>query len=118
MSLLKLDPDFEPAFDGPKMAQDLIYKIPKELPISKAYLFGSAAVAKNTPDSDLDIFLVVPDHLDIKSYYKFVNAPFFSIVAVDWIIKSQTEFESLKLIGGISMIASQNGIELKTNGSI
>ncbi len=94
MSLLKLDPDFKPAFNGPLLAQDLIYKISKEFTILKAYLFGSSALAKNTNDSDLDILLVVPDHVDTKSYYKFVNTPFFSTVAVDWIIKTETDFEN------------------------
>lgn len=116
MSLLKLDPNFKPAFDGQVLAQELINKVSAALPILKAYLFGSAAEGKNTVNSDLDILLVVPDSSDIKIFYKFVNAPFFSPVAVDWIVKTSTEFEKEKGIGGVAMIASHTGIELKING--
>ncbi len=107
MSLLKLDPNFKPAFDGQALAQELINKVSVALPILKAYLFGSSAQGKNTVNSDVDILLVVPDSANIKKHYKFVNAPFFSTVAVDWIIKTNSEFENDKLIGGIAMIASQ-----------
>jgi len=117
MSLLKLDPNFKPAFDGPFLAQELVDKLIMALPISAAYLFGSSAHKKNTLNSDLDILLIVPDNSDIKIYYKFINTPFFSKIAVDWIIKTVTEFEKDKFIGGIAMIALQTGIELKINDS-
>ncbi|MBC7420357.1 MAG: nucleotidyltransferase domain-containing protein [Bdellovibrio sp.] len=117
MSLLKLDPNFKPSFDGHALAQGLVNKILRALPICQAYLFGSCAEGKNTTDSDIDILLIVPDSANVKEYYQFVNAPFFSEVAVDWIIKTSTDFEKNKSIGGIAMIASQNGIELKINGS-
>jgi|GEM_PF-5681741 len=117
MSLLKLDPNFKPAFDGPALAQGLIDKLNSSLPLHAAYLFGSAAEGKNTINSDLDILLVVPDSIDIKKYYTFVNAPFFSPVAVDWIIQLKTDFEKSLEIGGVSTVATENGIKLKINGS-
>jgi predicted nucleotidyltransferase len=117
MSLLRLDPDFKPAFDGPQLAQELIYKVAASLPLEAAFLFGSASRQKNTPDSDLDIILVVPEDASIKEYYRFVNQPFFSRISVDWIIKTKTEFENEKMIGGVSMVAFQTGIELKANDS-
>lgn len=117
MSILRLDPNFKPAFNGQALAQALLSKVLTSLPVAEAYLFGSSAQGRNTVNSDLDILVVVPDSADIKKYYEFVNAPFFSTVAVDWIIKTTTEFQKEKVVGGISMIASQTGIELKINGS-
>lgn len=118
MSLLTLDPNFKPAFDGVKIASELLVKVAAELPILKAYLFGSSAIGKNTKDSDLDLLIVVPDFADIKTYYNFVNTPFFSPVAVDWIIKTESDFTANQSLGGVSMVASQTGIEIKFNGSI
>lgn len=117
MSLLTLDPNFKPAFDGQRLAQDLIDKVSAQSPVVAAYLFGSSSVGKNTADSDIDILLVIPDGTDVKAYYKFVSTPFFSTTAVDWIIKTKIEFENSRQIGGISMVASATGIELKINGS-
>lgn len=112
MSLLKLDPHLKPAFDGPKTAQQLISKLTAAKPVVAAYLFGSAAVGRNTADSDLDILLVVPDGSDIKKYHQFVNTAHFSPVAVDWIIKTASDFEKDQKIGGIAMVAAQTGIKL------
>ena len=117
MSLLKLNPHFKPAFNGPLIAQQLVSKVADAKPVVVAYLFGSAALGKNTSNSDLDILLVVPDGSDIKKYHQFVNTPYFSPVAVDWIIKSTGDFEKDKNIGGVAMIAIQTGIELKVHGS-
>jgi len=47
-----------------------------------------------------------------------VHAPFFSDVAVDWIIQTKSDFETKKKIGGVSMIAFESGIELLKNGSV
>lgn len=117
MSLLKLNPHFKPAFDGPKIAQELITQVADSLPLCSAFLFGSAAIGRNTANSDLDILLVVPDEYDIKKYYQFVNKPHFSPVAVDWIIKTASDFEKEKEIGGVAMVAAQTGIELKVYGT-
>lgn len=117
MSLLTLDPNFKPAFDGKVLAQKLVDKVSAVLPVIQAYLFGSSAIGKNTVNSDVDILLIVPDGAEVKKYYKYVNTPFFSEVAVDWIIKTQAEFEESKLKGGVSMVAVETGIELKNNGS-
>ncbi len=109
-NLLKLNPDFKPAFDGVQLAGDLISKIHLEKKIITAYLFGSSAEFKNTENSDLDILLVIPDQENETDYYKIVQQPFFSNRAVDWIIKKATDFEKRKNIGGVCMTAFQNGI--------
>jgi predicted nucleotidyltransferase len=86
------------------------------LPVMAAYLFGSSAIGKNTADSDLDILLVVADSADLKTYHALVNSPFFSEVAVDWIVKHKSEFERSQSLGGVTMVAVQTGIRLKTDG--
>lgn len=94
--MLKLDPNFKPAFNGIELATKLIEKLNLQHDITTAYLFGSSAEGKNKADSDLDILLVIPENEDPKVYYKTVNTPYFSDVAVDWIIKNQKEFDEKK----------------------
>ncbi len=108
--LLKLNPDFKPAFDGKALAKELIAKILVEQKLTQAFLFGSAAENKNTENSDLDILLVIPNDADEKNYYKVTQRPFFSSRAVDWIVKKESDFNIQKNIGGISLIAYQTGI--------
>ncbi|MEY4616591.1 MAG: hypothetical protein RJB66_1551 [Pseudomonadota bacterium] len=112
----RLNPHFKPAFDGLKIATALIEKILQTNTIIEAYLFGSAAEEKNTADSDLDILLVIPDGLSSKDYYKIVTTPFFSPIAVDWIIKNETDFKKECEIGGVAMIAKHQGKRLWPNG--
>ncbi|MBK7961433.1 MAG: nucleotidyltransferase domain-containing protein [Bdellovibrionales bacterium] len=54
-SIYRLDPNFVQAFDGYKIAQDLIRKLITQKPVLRAILFGSAAEHRNTSNSDLDI---------------------------------------------------------------
>lgn len=117
--LLKLNPHFQPAFSGLQVAKDLGSKLRKESlaekkPILDIYLFGSAAEGKNTIHSDLDLLVVVPDNQqnDIKSYYSIVTKPHFSPYAVDWIFKTESEFNTNKEIGGVCRIAYLNGIKV------
>ncbi len=117
MSRLRLlDPQFKPAFDGPAIARSLITQLSGKKTVLLAYLFGSAAQNKNTVDSDLDLLVIVPDGSEIKSYYEVVNSAFFSPVAVDWIFITESEFNKNSEIGGISMIAKQQGIGIKPHG--
>jgi hypothetical protein len=60
---------------------------------------------------------VIPDGSSIKDYHRFVNQPFFSKVSVDWIVKTEIEFNNEKYFGGVTMIAFQTGIELKVYDS-
>jgi len=120
--LLRLDPNFKPAFQGVALAEDLTKKLISSCTLSSlsivdVFLFGSAAEGKNTIDSDLDILVIVPDNYDqrIKDFYKIVAQPFFSPVAIDWIFKTKAEFDVQKEIGGISRIAFLNGIRIKIN---
>ena len=108
--LRKLDPDFQPSFDGLLEAKNLIKKISTVKPILNALLFGSSVNGKATANSDLDILLIIPDNENPKDYYKIVQAPFFSERATDWIIKTKTEFDMRKKSGGVCFVAAETGI--------
>lgn len=108
-SLLRLDPKFQPAFNGSEIAIELVSKLVLQVPVESAFLFGSAAEGKNTSNSDLDVLVVVPDGSNIKDYYSVVNAPFYSPLAVDWIFKTKSYFDYEKNVGGISRIADMSG---------
>ncbi len=110
--LLKLDPKFVPAFDGLKLARELVAKLSAQAPIEEAYLFGSAAAGKNTTDSDLDIVVVIANSKSVGEYYKLVGTAHFSSVAVDWIFKTRTEFEKQIQDGGISRVAQLEGVRV------
>jgi len=110
MSLLKLNPNFKPAFDGVVEATALVQKTAKDAKVLKAYLFGSSASGKNTDDSDLDILVIIPDLASETDYYKIVNQPFYSDRAVDWIFKKETDFNLQKTIGGVCLVAYQTGV--------
>jgi predicted nucleotidyltransferase len=111
-NLLKLDPNFKPAFDGVALAHELINKILTKRQLVKAILFGSSAECKNTADSDLNILLIIPDGEEPENYYKIVNTPFFSKVAVDWIIFKESDFKKKKDVGGFCFVADKRGINL------
>ena len=108
----KLNPNHIPPFDGPSLALSLVKKIHNEIPIQKAILFGSAAINRHDENSDLDIFLTVQNSEEIKLVYKIVQSPFFSPVAVDWIIKTESEFNAQCDVGGICLIVKETGKEL------
>lgn len=112
--LHRLNPKFQPAFDGPALAKGLIHKLRNQfaVPILEAYLFGSAAEGKNTVDSDLDLLIVLPDGYDLKSLYKIVYQPLFSPVATDWILISNSDFHLNKDIGGVSFVATRTGVNI------
>jgi predicted nucleotidyltransferase len=110
--LLRLNPNFKPAFDGIECAKLLIVKLQNEIEIKEAFLFGSAAEGKNTEDSDLDLLIVVGIVSDIKKCYEIVNRPFFSERAVDWIVKSQADFNVQKEVGGVCRVAFLTGERL------
>lgn len=112
--LSKLDPNFKPAFDGPSEFRSLMKKLAAQSNehVINAYLFGSAAQAKNTVDSDLDILVVIPDSADEKTLYKIVNQPGFSNYAVDWLFKKLSDFLREKESGGVCRIASQSPVRL------
>lgn len=110
--LLRLDPNFKPAFDGLKAAREVVEKLSGFAPVEAAYLFGSSAKGKNTTDSDLDIVVVIPDSQSLETYIKIVGRSHFSPVAVDWIFKTRSEFDRQLVEGGISRLAQLDGVKV------
>lgn len=107
--LSRLNPHFEPAFDGFKLATELIQKLNQALPVLEAYLFGSCVEEKNTENSDIDLVVVIPDSRIAAEYYSVVNTPFFSGVAVDWIFITKQNFIRDRAVGGVSRVAYLTG---------
>lgn len=115
--LSRLNPHFKPAFDGFKIANDLLLKLSNAKTVSGAYLFGSAAEGRNSADSDLDLLVIIPNESSVKEYYETVNVPFFSPVAVDWIFITENEFSKNREIGGVSRVAFLTGKKVWPHGS-
>lgn len=111
-SLSKLNPNRIPPFDGMTLATNLVSKIFQKIEIQNALLFGSACSNEHSENSDLDILIVVKTQAQIKSVYDIVQTPYFSPVAVDWIIKTKTDFDHHKDIGGICFVAHNFGREI------
>ena len=52
---------------APEIVQDLIQRIRRAVPETvRIVLFGSAARGELTPDSDVDVLVVIPSHLSEK----------------------------------------------------
>ena len=115
-NLSKLNPKFEPAFDGIKIAKDAVERLHTIIPILEAYLFGSSANHKNTVDSDLDILVIIENDANIKDYFVASQKPGLSSIATDWIFKYKSEFEDELQTGGISRVATQEGVKVFPNG--
>ncbi len=111
-ALSKLKPNRTPPFDGMAIASSLVGKILQKMKVQKAILFGSAAVNEHTENSDLDILIVVENQLHIKQVYSIVQTPYFSPIAVDWIVKTQKDFDQYKDIGGVCFMAHNFGKEI------
>jgi len=77
-NIMRLPEEIRETMDG------MVDKIEEMLPEAKVYLFGSWATGKQTPDSDIDICVVVPEsdtepmetcHLIRKSVRHLVGRP-------------------------------------------
>lgn len=93
-------------------AKDLVTKLGREVSLQKAFLFGSGARNRLTPDSDLDILVVLNDLSQGKVAYKIVGQKNFSPIAVDWIFKDIESFEIRKNLGGVCFEAFHHGIKI------
>ena len=77
------------------------------------YLFGSRARGDHDPDSDLDLFLVVPDPVGNRRRRENELRRLFpgSSLAVDPWIMGRQEFEETKnVVGGLAYPATHEGI--------
>lgn len=75
-------------------------------------MFGSGARGELTPDSDLDILVVLKNIEDMKAAYKVVGQNLFSPIAVDWIFKDAKSFEERKDFGGVCFEAFHHGVQI------
>ena len=77
------------------------------------YLFGSVAEGKATDQSDFDFLIVVASDQAIKEAKNNLR-PFrpLSSTPIDLIWMTEQEFNRKSLVGGIAMIAREDGISL------
>jgi predicted nucleotidyltransferase len=96
--------------DPRRLAHELVSKLGLEIPILKGYLFGSGVRNNMTPDSDLDLLVILENLEDMKKAYKVVGQKKFSPIAVDWIFKNSVDFEKRKDFGGVCFEAHHHGV--------
>lgn len=113
MSLLKLAQNQKPDFDPHDKAQQIVSDISREIGLYRAFLFGSGATSNFHVESDLDILLIFSDSTDLKTAIKKVYAKRWSEWPTDFIIKSNSDFEKRRLIGGVCYEVANYGVELK-----
>lgn len=110
MSLLKLKTNTDLANQvGQQKATEIVRRIPSINEIKDVYLFGSAVNGVLTEDSDLDILVVVKSESDIKKIQNEVYSKKFADIAIDWIFKTEKEFDLRKDYGGVCFEAYHYG---------
>ena len=112
MGLLKLKKN-QIGFDARKKAKEIISQLSKKSEVTSVYLFGSGASDTMTPDSDLDLLVIVKNAAVIKELIKEVSQIGFTDIAVDWIFKTEAEFEERKELGGVCFEASHYGVKIE-----
>ena len=91
----------------------LISAIKEIMNPSKLFLFGSAVSGPFYEDSDFDLLLIFKSELEAgSSWRKFSHIRRVSKRSLDMISMSEDDFEKKKEIGGIAMIAKNEGRRL------
>lgn len=99
MSLLKLSKKLVANNEwAQKKATEVVNSIPSVDLVIGAYLFGSSVNGVFTPDSDLDNLIVASDFDAIMKLQKEVYTARFADIAIDWIFKTQSYFETQKIL--------------------
>ncbi len=94
-------------------ARQIAQKIAGVVEPEAIYLFGSAAEGKATDHSDFDFLIVMPTEASIKKVGpKLRPLRPLSTFPIDFIWMSSDEFNRKRHLGGVSMIASEDGILL------
>ena len=74
------------------------------------YLFGSAAAGKMTDQSDIDLLVVTSDVAAIKPAQKNLrNVQRLTDFIVDLVWVDEAQFERKKSLGGVCMVAAEDG---------
>jgi predicted nucleotidyltransferase len=90
---------------------DVLWRIRRASPVA-AVVFGSFAEGMATIDSDIDILFICEDADDLRKVrsvmYQDLHGPMTSI-PTDFIFVTKAEFIRKKDLGGVCMIANQQG---------
>lgn len=93
-----------------KALETLVYAISQVSEVKSVFLFGSATSGKMTDQSDIDLLLVVERPAEIRSAQKQLrNIQRLTNFAVDLVWVDLIEFERKKVLGGVCLIAFEDG---------
>tara|TARA_B100001248_G_C27399436_1_gene468787 strand:- start:12161 stop:12508 length:348 start_codon:yes stop_codon:yes gene_type:complete len=112
MGLLKLKANPDLNRKAKNEAKRLAEILSRKLKVQRIILFGSAVEGSFTPDSDLDILLVFANHEDLENSKTLLYGKPLSSFAVDFILKTEKEYNLRKDVGGVCFIASREGLDL------
>lgn len=94
--------------------QILIDIIVKVVPVKQIFLFGSFANGTPHPDSDLDIFVVIPDNTDIREIdaMKIINRAIRDkkTMPVDVVVSKTNKFNQRKASPSIERQIAEEGL--------
>jgi len=92
-------------------AKSIANKIVVKVDPLKVICFGSVASGLTTDQSDIDLLVVLEDHMNImEARRRFLPARKGYKTALDLVWISSKDFERKKHEGGISMIAHEEGL--------
>ena len=96
-----------------KEAISIAQKIVSQTDPQKVICFGSIASGLTTDQSDIDLLIVLENHTDImEARRKFLPVRKGYKTPLDLVWMNSEDFERKKEIGGIAMIAHEDGIVL------
>lgn len=94
-------------------AKSIVNSIGQVLPVTSAYFFGSGLNGVFTEDSDLDLIVVIEDQFDLKRAQQIAFSKRWTNRPLDLILKSESEFNQRKELGGVCFVAFHDGLKLK-----
>ncbi len=110
--MLKLSNNHKVDFDPIQKSVTIVENFENLNLIQSAYLFGSGATNTMTADSDLDLLLVFKNEDELKiARTEIIHS--IQTIAIDWIFKTEIDFEKEKNFGGVSYEAYHFGKKIK-----
>jgi predicted nucleotidyltransferase len=97
-----------------KIFKEVLARIAEANPL-RAIVFGSYSSNTATEDSDIDVLVICRNGQDIKSVRNSIYKDLKGMIAsvpVDFIFVTEADFKLRKQMGGVCMIANNEGITL------
>jgi len=93
------------------LINEIVRRITESARPDYVILFGSAASGSMTPDSDIDLLVLIPDVLNSREEGRRLRASLAGIeIPIDIVVMRTDRFEETKdIVGGIAYPASKYG---------